>query len=406
MAESIFVQVGQCGNQIGTRFWELALQEHAHFNPSGIYDDEMCTFFRNEKNGKPLPPQSRINQLKARALLVDMEEGVIVNQLNKNPIREIFDTQQLVSDVSGSGNNWAQGYHEYGHRYKESILNQVRIQAEHCDSLQSFFLLQSISGGTGSGLGSFICQTLANEYPDVMRMCVSVFPSVEDVVITSPYNSLLCLDTLVNYADCVFPIENKCLLSICDKMNSIKDAKNTLAGPQKKDKRATFDDMNSIVANLLLNLTCSMRFNGELNVDLNEISSNLVPFPKLHFLLTSMAPLFKPAKLQPLRTDQLFNDLFQREFMLVDTNPKAHTYLASAVICRGNFTLTDIRRSIDKLKRQLRFVDWNQDGWKVGHCSNPSLLSERTVLSISNNTSIASTFEGIESRFLKLYRRK
>jgi tubulin epsilon len=37
--ELITVQVGQCGNQIGCKFWELALKEHAAYNPSGVYDD-------------------------------------------------------------------------------------------------------------------------------------------------------------------------------------------------------------------------------------------------------------------------------------------------------------------------------------------------------------------------------
>ena len=49
--------------------------------------------------------------------------------------------------------------------------------------------------------------------------------------------------------------------------------------------------MNMIVGHLLSNLTCSMRFSGKLNVDLNEITMNLVPFPKLHFLLSSMSPM-------------------------------------------------------------------------------------------------------------------
>lgn len=49
--------------------------------------------------------------------------------------------------------------------------------------------------------------------------------------------------------------------------------------------------MNNIVGHLLSNLTCSMRFSGKLNVDLNEITMNLVPFPKLHFLISSMAPM-------------------------------------------------------------------------------------------------------------------
>ena len=47
MPESIVIQVGQCGNQIGGRFWDLALQEHAEHNTQGLYDEPLSTFFRN-----------------------------------------------------------------------------------------------------------------------------------------------------------------------------------------------------------------------------------------------------------------------------------------------------------------------------------------------------------------------
>ena len=41
--------------------------------------------------------------------------------------------------------------------------------------------------------------------------------------------------------------------------------------------------MNGIAANLLLNLTAGMRFDGALNVDINEVTTNLVPFPRCTF---------------------------------------------------------------------------------------------------------------------------
>lgn len=34
-----------------------------------------------------------------------MEEGV-VNEILQGPLREVFDSTQLLTDVSGSGNNW------------------------------------------------------------------------------------------------------------------------------------------------------------------------------------------------------------------------------------------------------------------------------------------------------------
>lgn len=40
-----------------------------------------------------------------QAVVIDMEEGV-VNEILKGPLRDVFDCQQLITDVSGSGNNW------------------------------------------------------------------------------------------------------------------------------------------------------------------------------------------------------------------------------------------------------------------------------------------------------------
>eukprot|EP00965_Chrysotila_dentata_P110357 3645921-Pleurochrysis_carterae.AAC.1 len=37
--EIVTVQVGQCGNQMGHRFWELLLREHAANNEGGCYDE-------------------------------------------------------------------------------------------------------------------------------------------------------------------------------------------------------------------------------------------------------------------------------------------------------------------------------------------------------------------------------
>lgn len=43
--------------------------------------------------------------LNPQAVLVDMEEGV-VNKILQGALREVFDSSQLLTDVSGSGNNW------------------------------------------------------------------------------------------------------------------------------------------------------------------------------------------------------------------------------------------------------------------------------------------------------------
>ena len=48
----------------------------------------------------------------------------------------------------------------------------------------------------------------------LFRFSVAVFPSEDDDVITSPYNTVLALQQLTEAADCVFPVENQALLDI------------------------------------------------------------------------------------------------------------------------------------------------------------------------------------------------
>jgi tubulin epsilon len=219
--ELITIQIGQCGNQIGTKFWELALKEFGQYQKTDLYTESLSSFFRNVdtrggQRAMDIPydkGRGKIASLKARSIIVDMEEGVI-NQILKSDIGELFDERTLIKDVSGSGNNWAHGYNEYGPRYHDKILNKVQKSVEACDSLQSFLILHSLGGGTGSGVGSYIVEQLEDYYPGIFRFTASVFPSKNDDVITSPYNSLLALNKLIEHADCVIPIDNEALINI------------------------------------------------------------------------------------------------------------------------------------------------------------------------------------------------
>ncbi|XP_005990949.1 tubulin epsilon chain isoform X1 [Latimeria chalumnae] len=421
MTQSIVVQVGQCGNQIGCRFWDLALREHASVNKKGIYDEALSSFFRNVDSRRDDATVSggKISSLKARAVLIDMEEGV-VNELLQGPLGELFDSKQLITDVSGSGNNWAVGHKLYGAQYQEQIVENVRRTAEHCDSLQSFFVIHSMGGGTGSGLGTFVLNLLEDEFPEVCRFITSVYPSAEDDVITSPYNSVLAMKELTEHADCVLPIENQSLVDIVNKINqmansgkpgaSLKQSSSTIASNCGgiKGQEKPFDAMNNIVANLLLNLTSSARFEGSLNMDLNEVTMNLVPFPRLHYMVSSLTPLYTLADVNvpPRRLDQMFSDAFSRDHQLIRADPKRSLYLACALMVRGNVHISDLRRNIERLKPSLQFVSWNQEGWKTGLCSVPPVGHSHSLLALANNTCVKPTFIELKERFLKLYKKK
>ena len=175
--EVVTIQVGQCGNQISWRFWDLVLREHVQQNRLGNFDESMSSFFRNvdTRYADPLEipvagGQHPISALRARAVLVDTEEGV-VGQLLRGPLGDLFDRQQVLTDVSGAGNNWAHGSEVYGPLHREAFLECVRRAVGHCDSIQCFSLVHSMGGGTGSGLGSYLLRALQDEYPQALLAC-------------------------------------------------------------------------------------------------------------------------------------------------------------------------------------------------------------------------------------------
>ena len=63
------------------------------------------------------------------------------------------------------------------------------------------------------------------------------------------------------------------------------------------------------------------RFEGSLNVDLNEISMNLVPFPRLHYLVSAMSPLFISQDLGlPPRMYNIYYHTYSTHTILLYTN--------------------------------------------------------------------------------------
>nr|QBH22544.1 B1 epsilon-tubulin 1 [Philasterides dicentrarchi] len=314
--------------------------------------------------------------------------------------------------------------------YKEKILDKIRKAVEQCDSVQCFFLMHSLGGGTGSGLGSYIMGLLGDYFPDIYRFTASVFPQKEDDVVTSPYNSMFSLYELYQHADCVLPIDNQALMNICkqidnpsiqkqvkenqqiqskEEINMLmnKGSKITQTGTEEK-KEKPFDKMNNIVAHLLSNLTCSMRFEGTLNVDLNEITTNLVPYPELKFLMSSIAPLYSlsNSKMQPRRLDQMFKDIQHPDYQLINCSPHKHTYLALGLMVRGQVSFSDVNRNIKMLRNDCNMIHWNTEGFKYGICNVPPIGQPYSLLCLANNTSITEKFNEMLDRFHKLYKRK
>ncbi|RWV98116.1 hypothetical protein GW17_00039057 [Ensete ventricosum] len=230
MREILHVQGGQCGNQIGAKFWEVICDEHG-IDGTGKYTGdsdlqlERINVYYNEASGGRYVP---------RAVLMDLEPGTM-DSVRSGPIGQIFRPDNFVFGQSGAGNNWAKGHYTEGAELIDSVLDVVRKEAENCDCLQgnplSFILLSkaipfkhrqsfqvchSLGGGTGSGMGTLLISKIREEYPDRMMLTFSVFPSpkVSDTVV-EPYNATLSVHQLVENADECMVLDNEALYDIC-----------------------------------------------------------------------------------------------------------------------------------------------------------------------------------------------
>lgn len=182
---------------------------------------------------------------------MDMEDSV-VSRYREGPLKSLFDQTCTVTNYPGSGNNWAEGYYTHGRAYEEKIRETLRRTSERCDSLHGFLLMHSLGGGTGSGLGTATLKLLADDYPNVDRFVSCVYPAETQDVVTAPYNVLLATRELIEHATCVFPADNSALVDICQSQGKGKD---NLDQARYNATCSPFQDMNSVIVNMLLHLT-------------------------------------------------------------------------------------------------------------------------------------------------------
>merc|ERR1712154_414817 len=154
-------------------------------------------------------------------------------------------------------------------------------------------------------------------------------------------------------------------------------------------------------------MTASLRFEGELNVDLNEFQTNLVPFPRLHFMITAMSPVTTEKKKETARNDiqGITEECFAAQHFfakIADFDAEEDKYMAISVNYRGTM----------KANKKVCLVEWMPTGFKVGlneipaaQVENDEMASfERNVVMIGNNTAVSRVFsERISKKYDMMY---
>ena len=229
-------------------------------------------------------------------------------------------------------------------------------------------------------------------------------PTISTCVV-EPYNALLTTHWLLDHTEISMVLDDEAIYEICQKNLDIK--------------RPSYDTLNRMIAKAVSSMTASLRFEGELNVDLNEFQTNLVPFPRLHFMMTSMAPVTTEKKKatanNEIRTisEQCFSA--QNFFVkIADFDAEEDKYMAISVNYRGQVKAKEANAAVQWMKtnKKVCFVEWVPTGFKVGlneipaaQVENDELAQfERNVVMIGNNTAISRVFsERISKKYDMMY---
>lgn len=402
MREVITVQVGQCGNQIGTEFWKQLCAEHG-IQPNGIVEeyardgagDRKDVFFYQADDDQYIP----------RALLIDLEPRVI-GTIQTSEFRNLYNPENIfvAPTGGGAGNNWASGYQQ-GVEKEEELMDMVDREADGSDSLEGFSLCHSVAGGTGSGLGSYLLECLNDRFPKKLIQTYSVFPNQQEGsdVVVQPYNALLALKRLTLNADSVVVLDNTALNKVAEERLHVENP--------------TFEQVNSLVSTVMAASTSTLRYPGYMNNDLVGLTASLIPTPSCHFLLTGYTPWTVldgrttcGSKVRKTTVLEVMRRLLQSKNQMVSVPTRNGVYMSILNVIQGEVDATQVHKSLQRIRERglAEFIKWGPASVQVALSRrSPYLKTENRVsgLLLANHTSIRTLFERTVKQYDKLRKR-
>merc|ERR1712051_764513 len=259
--------------------------------------------------------------------------------------------------------------------------------------------------GTGSGLGALLLERLSVDYGKKSKLAYTVTPAPQvATAVVEPYNHVLATHSLLEHTDVTFCLDNEAIYDISRRNLDIE--------------RPTYTNLNRLLAQIISSLTASLRFDGALNVDITEFQTNLVPYPRIHFMLSSYAPIISAEKAyhEQLSVAEITMSVFEPSSMFVKCDPRHGKYMACCMLYRGEVVPKDVNAAIAtiKTKRSIQFVDWCPTGFKVGINYQPPTVVPggdlakvmRAVCMISNTTAIAEAWARLDHKFDLMYAKR
>ena len=281
---------------------------------------------------------------------------------------------------------------------KQEIQETLRKEVEKCSCLEGFIITRSMSTYNACGLGSCLLELL-NEYDKTAKIDFRLYPdhlnpslSEEDA-----FNAALATSHAMNVdTGLSVCLDSGALRGICTQNLDIKNP--------------TFNDICHLSAYLLESLTIPIRHKGQINGGLKDMAKNLVPFPRLNFLIPAIAPIVCEAKFKRIKQDtaSLTSSLFSSQNQFINCGnlkDQIYKHLASYISYQGvSFDLAEIDDSIEKLSKMFNFADFTPAKFRItSHTQVPQptktiFNNKNSILGLINSTTIKNVLNSIRNK--------
>ncbi|KAL6069931.1 Tubulin beta chain [Balamuthia mandrillaris] len=269
----ITVGVGHTGGLVASRFWDRITREHG-LNCKGEaerfflanHGDKIDIHF-DETFGRRYVP---------RAVFLGENETLDMLRENHNPFRpESWVYKQKAS--SSFVAPW-----EARNICVDEAMDSIRQEMERCDVVDGLQVIYHIGDQEELNLANSLIWKLRMEYPAHLLACYCYYSQSS---ITSPYNAILATTQLKENTDLVLLFDE----SSIDRVLS----------PHVRLEQTRLDT----IARVVTNFSSCWRFAdpldkdraGSISLDLRKLARHVVSIPTLHFLSSSVAPVFGTA---------------------------------------------------------------------------------------------------------------
>ena len=416
MGDLIHLHVGGAGSRIGNTLWELYCMEHGvglDGRRGTLPDASMETknnihsVFLEDKEGMYSP----------RAIFIESDTKDQENLHKRSAISKVYRDSSFVSkDVDTGGISWSFSYGFTGSTRvrgvdkpgDDYISDPVRREVEKADKFRGFIMTGSLTGGTGAGFATGIMEKLSVDYGKKLKLGNWIWPSHNSGEMSyTPLTTLLSLHGLLEHNDTSTMFDNAAIGEICNRYLDIESPNH--------------QSINHLLATHIAEQTASIRFCDKYSDTLlDSIVQSLVPYPRVHFLVPSMAPLFSVADSRKMEasTSQITFSLFDPSMSMLNTySPNRFgKYISFHGFYRGQVCPKELEMSIHAVKRfkPIQWADYSPasfsatvDARPVKHLPGNDLgVTPRLSAGLGNCIIIENLFDKLATNFDKIYSKR